>query len=119
MGDDMPRASTSFSCLHWPVILLILVLDLVGFYTGFTLTGIASYAPVIHDGRPDSLRAGQAYLILTLLGEMLLFLALMLIAYQTGTLTPNAADLTRIDDLPIGLLLLGLAVKAGLMPPYV
>ena len=98
---------------------LILALDLVGFYTGFTLMGIASYALVIHDGRPESLRAGKVYLILTLLGETTLFMALVLIAYQTGTLVPNAADLTRIDDLAIGLLLLGLAVKAGLMPLHV
>lgn len=98
---------------------LILALDLVGFYTGFTLMGIASYALVIHDGRPESLRAGKVYLILTLLGETTLFMALVLIAFQTGTLAPSAADLARLGDLPIGLLLLGLAVKAGLMPLHV
>lgn len=98
---------------------LILALDLVGFYTGFALMGIASYALVIHDGRPESLRAGKVYLILTLLGETTLFMALVLIAYQTGTLAPSTADLTRLGDLPIGLLLLGLAVKAGLMPLHV
>jgi hydrogenase-4 component B len=98
---------------------LILALDLVGFYTGFTLMGISSYALVIHDGKPESLRAGKVYLILTLLGETTLFMALVLIAYQTGTLAPSAADLTRLGDLPIGLLLLGLAVKARLMPLHV
>ena len=98
---------------------LILGLDLISFYSGFALMGLASYALVIHDGRPESLRAGKVYLILTLLGETTLFAALVLIAHQTGTLRPDTGTLARIDDLAIGLLLLGLAVKVGLMPLHV
>jgi hydrogenase-4 component B len=98
---------------------LIVALDLASFYTGFALMGIASYGLVIHDGRRESLRAGKVYLILTLLGETTLFMALVLIAHQTGSIAPSAAALTALDDLAIGLLILGLAVKAGLMPLHV
>jgi len=98
---------------------LIVALDLASFYTGFALMGIASYGLVIHDGRRESLRAGKVYLILTLLGETTLFMALVLIAHQTGSLAPSANALTALDDLAIGLLILGLAVKAGLMPLHV
>jgi hydrogenase-4 component B len=98
---------------------LIVALDLASFYTGFALMGLASYGLVIHDGRRESLRAGKVYLILTLLGETTLFIALVLIAHQAGSLAPSAAALTALDDLAIGLLILGLAVKAGLMPLHV
>lgn len=98
---------------------LILGLDLASFYTGFALMGLASYGLVIHDGRHSSVRAGQVYLILTLLGEAVLFMALVLIAHQTGQLRPDPQALAVLDDLAIGLLILGLAVKAGLMPLHV
>ncbi|MGE5154339.1 MAG: proton-conducting transporter membrane subunit, partial [Bdellovibrio bacteriovorus] len=98
---------------------LILAQDLVGFYTGFALMGLASYGLVIHHGDRRALRAGRVYLTMTLMGELALFCALVLIAAQTGTLSPGPEQLTDLRDLTIGLLLLGLAIKAGLVPLHV
>ena len=98
---------------------LIVGQDLFSFYAGFAIMGIASYGLVIHDGQLASLRAGKVYLVMTLLGEVCLFAALVLLANQTGTTLPSAEDLTSIDGLTIALLLLGLGVKAGMVPMHV
>ena len=98
---------------------LIVAQDLVSFYTGFALMGLASYGLVIHHGDREALRAGRVYLAMTLVGELALFSALVLIAAQTGTLTPTPEQLIDLRGLTVGLLLFGLAIKAGLVPLHV
>ncbi len=100
-------------------IWLIVSHDLIGFYTGFALMGLSSYGLVIHHGDRAALRAGKVYLVLTLCAEVTLFAAIVLIAAKTGSLSPSADELATLDDLTIALLLLGLAVKAGLVPLHV
>ncbi|EIC21569.1 proton-conducting transporter transmembrane domain-containing protein [Thiorhodovibrio frisius] len=95
---------------------LILGLDLASFYVGFAIMGLASYILVIHDGTRAALRAGKVYLIMALLGEVLLFAALAMIAAETGTTAPNPQQLAVLSDLAIALALLGLGVKAGIFP---
>ncbi len=95
---------------------LIVGQDLFSFYAGFAIMGLAAYGLVIHDGSPAALRAGKVYLVMALFGEVSLFAALVLVAQQTGTTLPTPADLTQLGGLPIALLLLGLGVKAGLVP---
>ncbi|WP_462319941.1 complex I subunit 5 family protein [Halochromatium sp.] len=95
---------------------LIFGQDLFSFYAGFALMGLACYGLIIHVDRPAALQAGRVYLIMTLLGEVCLFAAFVLIAQQTGTVTPSAADLAAIDGLAVSLTVIGLGVKAGLVP---
>ncbi|MFP4495460.1 MAG: complex I subunit 5 family protein [Halochromatium sp.] len=95
---------------------LILGQDLFSFYAGFALMGLACYGLIIHDGRAAALKAGRVYLVMTLLGEVCLFAALVLIAQQTGSVTPTTAELATLDALAVSLTLLGLGVKAGLVP---
>lgn len=98
---------------------LIVGQDLASFYTGFSLMGIASYGLVVHAGGAEALRAGRVYLTLTLAGELALFAALVLIAHQAGSLTPGSSELADLDDLTLALLVLGLGIKAGLVPLHV
>lgn len=98
---------------------LIVGQDLVSFYLGFALMGLSSYGLVVHQGDRAALRAGKVYLVMTLLGEVALFAALVLIAAHAHSLTPSPESLTGLGDAAIGLLLLGLAVKAGLVPLHV
>lgn len=98
---------------------LILAQDLIGFYVGFAIMGLASYGLVVHHGDRQALRAGRVYLAMTVVGELALFSALVLIAAQTGTLTPTPEQLADPRGLTIGLLLFGLAIKAGLVPLHV
>ncbi|MBK5940180.1 complex I subunit 5 family protein [Halochromatium roseum] len=95
---------------------LIVGQDLFSFYAGFAMMGLAAYGLVVQDGSPLALRAGKVYLVMALLGEVSLFAALVMIAQQTGTTEPSPEDLTQLTGLPIALALVGLGVKAGLVP---
>lgn len=141
--DDLARIFLGFTALLWSVagvhvaavtgpqaarferffllalagnLWLIVSQDMVGFYAGFALMSLAAYGLIVHEGTDNARSAGRIYLIMTLGGEVLLFAALALIAAHTATLTPTPAQLATIGGWPIGLLLLGLAVKAGLVP---
>lgn len=95
--------------------MLILGLDLVSFYLGFALMGLAAYGLVVHDGTGTARRAGAIYLIMTLIAEFALLFALVLIYSRTGTLTPDPAQLVGGGTLEIGLLTLAFGIKAGVI----
>jgi formate hydrogenlyase subunit 3/multisubunit Na+/H+ antiporter MnhD subunit len=98
---------------------LIVGQDLVSFYLGFSLMGLASYGLVVHQGDRSALRAGKVYLVMTLIGELTLFAALVLIADHAGSLAPDRAALAGLGSVTVGLLIFGLAIKAGLVPVHV
>jgi hydrogenase-4 component B len=95
---------------------LIVGADILSFYVGFAIMGLAAYGLVIHDGSAAALRAGKVYLVMALLGEVCLFAGLVMIAHHTGTTLPRPIDLVGLSPLGIGLVLAGLGVKAGLVP---
>lgn len=89
--------------------------DLVNFFFGFALMGIAAYDLVIHNGDPTSLRAGRVYLAMTPVAETVLFAAFLFIFRHAGTLTPEPAQFTGRNDWAVGLLMFGLGIKADLI----
>ncbi len=95
---------------------LIVGQDLASFYLGFAMMGLASYGLVIHTGDPAALRAGKVYLVMALIGEVSLFAALVLIARDAGSMNPTPDQLGDLADLTIGLTIVGLAIKAGMVP---
>jgi len=94
---------------------LIVGQDLVNFFLGFALMGLAAYGLVIHHGDPASLRAGRVYLAMTLAAEVALFAAFLLVFHHTETLAPDSAQLMGLSNWGIGLLVFGLGIKAGLV----
>jgi formate hydrogenlyase subunit 3/multisubunit Na+/H+ antiporter MnhD subunit len=63
---------------------LIVARDMVSFYLGFTLMGLAAYGLVVQPGSQRSRRAARRYLVWTIAGELVLFVALVLLAAQYG-----------------------------------
>ncbi len=94
---------------------LIVAQDMVNFYLGFALMGLAAYGLVVHDAKPASLHAGRVYLGMTLVAEVALFAALLLIFRHTASLTPLPAQLVGLNNWAVGLLIFGLGIKAGLV----
>lgn len=104
-------------------LLLVTAADVGTFYTGFAMMGFASWGLVIHNGTPEALRAGRVYLALVLAGELMVLPGLV-----QGVL---GAESTLIRDvsshwaasarplLPLSLLAVGFALKAGLFPFHV
>ena len=94
--------------------------DAASFLAFFTLMSVAAYGLIVHDRQASSLRAGRVYMVMTISGEMLLFVGLVLLAFETRSLafeglSAGLAETPR-RDLIIGLLLAGFGIKLGVMP---
>ncbi len=94
---------------------LIIGQDLVNFFLGFALMGLAAYGLVIHNGDAAALRAGRVYLAMTLVAEATLLAAFILIFEHTGTLAPAPVQLMGSGDWAVGLLIFSFGIKAGLV----
>ncbi|KAA1262000.1 Hydrogenase-4 component B [Rubripirellula obstinata] len=104
---------------------LIVSQDMASFLLLFTLMSVAAYSLIVHDGQPESRRAGRIYITLAIFGEVVLFWAVIIAVHLTGQM--NFTDVTRrfaegqIADGPLfslylGSLLVGFGIKLGLMP---
>ena len=97
-----------------------LALDMISFYLFFTLMSFAAYGLIIQDNTPFALRAGRIYLWLVILGEVLLFAALLLAAQvaESLLLSDVAATLANADamNLILALLFVALGIKMGVVP---
>jgi formate hydrogenlyase subunit 3/multisubunit Na+/H+ antiporter MnhD subunit len=102
---------------------LILAADVAGFYLFFSLMTLAAYGLVVHEGTPFARRAGQAYIVLAVLGEACLLLGFMLAAAAADGLAiadlPAAVAASPARDLTLALLLVGFGIKAGMVPLHV
>jgi hydrogenase-4 component B len=101
--------------------ILIVTQDLFGFYFGFSLMSFAAYGLIIHDRSVAALRAGRIYMILTVVAELMLFVALIVSAGISGattfeTLRTGLAVMDPTDrNLVILLGIAGFGIKAGLL----
>jgi len=93
---------------------VILSADLVSFYLCFSVMGLSAYGLVVQGGQSVQRRAGRVYLMMTLLGEMALFAAFVLIYQRTAVLSPSAEQLAGASHWETGLLVLAFGIKAGL-----
>lgn len=101
-------------------LLLIIAQDGVSFYAGFTLMSLCAFALVVHPGGGEARRAGRLYIQLAVLGEILLYAALLLRIHEAG----GALALAAWKSAPLGvptamLLLLGFGLKMGVWPLHV
>lgn len=97
--------------------LLVIAQDALSFYVGFTVMSMAAYGLVVHLGGPKPRRAGRIYLQLAIIGEMLLFAALVTRSYAAGgSLAFAHWQVLPVDGLTLGLLLLGFGMKMGFWP---
>lgn len=98
-------------------LLLIAAQDALSFYLGFSLMSLAATGLVLHTGTKAAKRAGRLYLQLAILGELLLFSALVLRASAAGGVYDwQSWQSVPLDHLTLSLFLLGLGLKAGFLP---
>ena len=98
--------------------------DLFNLFVAFEMMLVASYVLLTLGGRPDQVRAGMSYVVISLVASTFFVTALAVIYAATGTV--NMAQLSqRMPDLPIGvstgfslLLILVFGIKAGLFPLF-
>jgi formate hydrogenlyase subunit 3/multisubunit Na+/H+ antiporter MnhD subunit len=117
-------------CAWWLLTLagslgVLIVADIAGFYLLFTLASLAAYGLIAHEQAAAAERAGTIYVVLALLGEAFLLLALVMLAMTSPEPNPLIRDVVaQLDrapeqDLIVTLLILGFALKMGLVPVHV
>ena len=94
---------------------LIVAQDMVSFYLGFTLMGLAAYGLVAQTASQRARHAARRYLVWTIAGEMILFVAVVLLAAQNG----GALAFSVLESNPpagfiVPLLIVGFGIKLAL-----
>lgn len=95
---------------------LILAQDMLGFYLFFGLMSFSAYGLVVHNQTHEAIRAGRIYIIMVMIGEVLLFSSMLLLATNTTSQQLNDVASFKPDNLTFILLFAGFAVKAGALP---
>ncbi|XWX02509.1 complex I subunit 5 family protein [Aggregatilineales bacterium SYSU G02658] len=94
---------------------LILSGDMASFYTFFALMSFASYALIVHTGQSEAFYAGRIYMVLVIVGEVLLFGGLVLIAAATGSTSFAVIATQALDPLPLLMIFASFGIKAGVV----
>jgi multicomponent Na+:H+ antiporter subunit D len=98
--------------------------DLFNLFVAFEVMLMASYVLITLGGRPDQVRSGMTYVVISLIASALFLIALAFVYGATGTV--NMADLSgKIADLPSGvrsglalLLIVVFGIKAAIFPLF-
>jgi formate hydrogenlyase subunit 3/multisubunit Na+/H+ antiporter MnhD subunit len=103
---------------------IVLVGDLLSLFIFFEALGLLAYPLVIHNETEEAMRAGNKYLIMTIIGGLLLLSGIILFYNFTGTtaLNPSLEKLSSLGDLKyiIAILMIaGFGVKAGMIPLHI
>lgn len=94
-------------------LLLIVAADMVSFYLGFAMMGLASYVLMLKTSQ-ISRRAARVYLGFTLVGELALFTGIIVLFDAVGSTEFSELAGQTYPELAIGLLVLGFGIKLAL-----
>ena len=95
-------------------MLLIVSADMMTFYCGFALMGLAAYGMIVQQGSQRSRHAGRVYLAWTLAGELALFSAIVLIHVDAGSQRFAGLATHDYSVAAAGLLIIGFGIKLAL-----
>jgi formate hydrogenlyase subunit 3/multisubunit Na+/H+ antiporter MnhD subunit len=93
---------------------LIIAQDMVSFYLGFALMGLSAYGMIKPSRTQRARHAARLYLTMTILGEVALFTAIVLLAAQTDALEFVHLQNIEFFSAAIVLLIIGFGIKIGL-----
>jgi hydrogenase-4 component B len=110
-GHSAPRYRICFLLAMAGNLGLIVAQDMVSFYLGFTLMGLAVYGLVVHPASQRARQAARRYLAWTIAGELLLFVAVVMLAAENGGVL--AFDVLMVNP-PAGLVVLLLVIGFGI-----
>jgi formate hydrogenlyase subunit 3/multisubunit Na+/H+ antiporter MnhD subunit len=94
-------------------LLLILAADMLTFYVGFALMGLSAYG-LVRGRSQRARRAARIYLVFTLVGELALFVALLLLMVNGGSLLFKDLTSEPMPAIAMAFLLLGFGIKVAL-----
>ena len=94
-------------------MLLIVAADMMSFYLGFALMGLSAYGIILKPSQ-RARRSARVYLSFTLVGELALFIAMLILFSSGNSLLFSEIKNHTIPDLAVALLLLGFGIKLAL-----
>jgi len=95
-------------------LLLLLAQDIVSFYIGFAVMGLAGYGLIMQSGSVIKRVAANTYLRWTIAGELVLFSGLLLVAFENGSTQLPLKDSVEFSTLAIVMVIIGFGIKIGL-----
>jgi hydrogenase-4 component B len=98
---------------------LILARDMLGFYLFFAMMSFSAYGLVVHNRTDETRKAGMTYLVLVMIGEIAIFISLLILASSTKGLAMENLSTIAIPLAAIILLFIGFGVKIGAIPFHV
>lgn len=97
--------------------------DFFTLFVFFELMSLLSYVLVIHEETKEALRAGYKYLIMTIIGGLALFFAIVIVFELAGTVSLSEGTLVTVPSTMAFLafinFLIGFGMKAGMFPLHV
>ena len=115
-GDDQMK-QPSYRCLFMLAMagnmLLIVAADMTSFYLGFAMMGLSAYGILLKPSQ-RARRAARVYLGFTLVGELALFIAMLILFSSSESLLFTDIQQQEIPDLAVAMLLLGFGIKLAL-----
>jgi hydrogenase-4 component B len=94
-------------------MLLIIAADMISFYLGFAMMGLSTYGLILQPSQ-RARRAARVYLGFTLVGELALFIAMLILFQTSGSMLFIDIQQLAIPDLAVAFLLLGFGIKLAL-----
>ena len=122
VGGDTRRFWLGWSLSLWGMALVLLAQSLVAFYLGYVAVSLAAYLMIVHARSDAAWRAGRIYLLLAFAGEAAIVSGVLVLAGFYGNVelarlaTP---EFTAGLEASRWLLLVGFAVKLGIVPLHV
>jgi len=102
---------------------VVLTGDLFSLFVFFELMSLTAFVLVIHEETPEAMRAGFKYLIMTIVGSLALFFAIVVTYELAGTLKFSLNgfffDTSLLSFLGFLGYIIGFGVKAGMVPLHV
>ncbi len=119
---DTRRFWLGWSFSLWGMVLVVLAQSLAAFYLGYVAVSLAAYLMIVHASSDAAWRAGRIYLVLAFAGEAAIVSGVLVLAGFYGNVelallaTPEFAAGLEASR---ALLLVGFAVKLGIVPLHV
>ena len=114
--DDQTSKSTYRSLFMLAMagnMLLIVAGDMVSFYLGFAMMGLSAYGILLKPAQ-RARRAARVYLVFTLVGELALFIAMLILFSGSSSMLFIDIQQHSIPNLAVAFLLLGFGIKLAL-----
>jgi len=116
-GHDALTKRVMYRCLFMLAMagnmLLIVAADMISFYLGFAMMGLSAYGILLRPSQ-RARRAARIYMGFTLVGELALFIAMLILFSSSDSMLFTDIQQEQIPDLAVAFILLGFGIKLAL-----